>query len=684
MDQLFIQILKMSMTASYAILFVIVARLLLKKAPRFFSYVLWSVVLFRLICPISIESMFSFLPVSAGSGAQNIMNSETLNMNSGIAMIDQVVNHSLPAPAVGVSVNPIQIWIFIGAIVWLTGIIILLLYSIFTTFKLTNRLKSASVLVDNIYETNSIKTPFVYGIMSPKIYLPIGLSETEKSYIIKHEKTHIKRFDHVIKFLSFIVLSIHWFNPLVWIAFFLMSKDMECSCDEAVIKEMGYGIKKDYSNSLLSLAVGRRTVGSSPLAFSEDNPKERIKNILNYKKPKFWVVGVAIVAVIAIAIGLMANPVKQQLTIEDYANQFMKEQITYLESFESTEYKIVESKITTLERVGSFDNFFNYPVEIWLLEYRLKPDDMSKVMLAGGMNEIDGWLTEEASMGKPMLIFSNETRGPKYLGYIRHGEIEIDTIAGQETALRAFLEGKGLLPRETYAGNHVVVKFPLSTGETSQVLLSQPVIQGEEGIWCPERWMDGNGNVYYITPNTDGLISDYYQELQNDYDNGEKIGLGEPLRVALDWINNDLGQHVFLDELSPQYSATINDFMETPESYFIGYISNFRVDEPRPSFHLDLIEWLTRDDVDRLKEIGLTPDELPNGFYIHNPDHYPMYHQVTEKTEYHIIDWGESIAHKNVTIEEFVKSMEKYETTPPYRVITKDGYVKSITEQYIP
>jgi len=307
-DKLFIQIINMSITSCYVILFVIIARLLLKKAPKVFSYALWFAVLFRLICPFSLESMFSLLPINTQAVPYNIMYSETPQIYSGIPVIDQAVNNSLPAPVIGDSVSPMQIWITLGKIIWLIGIGTLLIYSIFTTIRLSNRLKSATTLYANICEADSIKTPFVFGIICPKIYLPTGLSETEKSYIIEHEETHIKRFDHIIKFLSFLVLSIHWFNPLVWVAYFLMSKDMELSCDEAVIEEMGYGIKKEYSNSLLSLAVGRKIVGGSPLAFSEDDPKGRIRNILNYKKPKFWVVLIGFMIIIAASVGLLSNP----------------------------------------------------------------------------------------------------------------------------------------------------------------------------------------------------------------------------------------------------------------------------------------------------------------------------------------------------------------------------------------
>ncbi|MCQ1530419.1 M56 family metallopeptidase [Lutispora saccharofermentans] len=567
MDKLFLQILNMNITAGYVILFVIAARLLLKKAPKIFSYALWSVVLFRLICPFSFESMFSLMPINTQTVPHNIMYSQAPQIHSGIAAIDQAANNSLPAPAVGVSANPLQVWIALGEAVWLFGIAALLIYSAYTAVRLRNKLKPAKRIYDNIYEMDGIKSPFVFGVLKPKIYLPPILSENDRAYIIKHEQIHIKRLDYIIKPFAFLVLCIHWFNPLVWIAFFLMEEDMELSCDESVIKQMGSEIKKSYSASLLSLSTGRRTARGCPLAFGENNTKGRIKNILNYKKPAFWVIIVAIIAVAAICIGLMTDPQERLLTVEDYAKDFIEQEIEAYESSEWNDVKIIDSKITRLEKIASFDNLISSLVEVWSLEYRLKPDDITKAVLPGGMNEVDGWLTEDSSMGKPMLVFSYEGSKIKYLGCAWSGENDFTTLSGQEAALRIFFEGIGLLPNETYSGNHIVVKFPLSTGEICRLFLSQPVVQGDSGIWCVERWMDGNGTVYHATPKTDALTADYYKDLQKQCDDGHKPWLLDPLQVAIEYINDDLGQHTSLDELVPQYSVKVEDFMKTPESH---------------------------------------------------------------------------------------------------------------------
>ena len=305
-------VLNMSITASYVILFVLLARLPLKKAPKIFSYSLWAVVLFRLICPVSFSSALSFLGFLKTKNMEHIPADLALmtqpKVNVGLYNVNQVINSSLPAANPASSANPLQIILFIISVLWVLGMLSLLVYSVVSYFLLNRKVGTALRLQDNIYECEGIQSPFVLGIIKPRIYLPLGFSEAEKGYLLKHEEIHIRRLDYLVKPLAFLVLCIHWFNPLVWLSFSLMTKDMEMACDERVIKELGTNLKKDYSNSLLSLAVKRKIIGGSPLAFGESNPKSRIVNVLNYKRPVFGVVLLAGVVILVISAGLMANP----------------------------------------------------------------------------------------------------------------------------------------------------------------------------------------------------------------------------------------------------------------------------------------------------------------------------------------------------------------------------------------
>lgn len=310
MNTVFLQVLNMSLIASYVILFVLAARLLLKKAPKIFSYTLWGAVLFRLVCPFSFEGLFSLLPIHTNPIPSDIVYAKVPRVNTGIEMIDHAVNPVLAtqAPAQAASVNPMQVWVSIGSWIWLIGIASLLIYSLASLLRLRKNLVGAVKWCDQIFLADHIASPFVIGVIRPKIYLPSNLSTREQEYIILHEQTHIRRFDHMIKIIAFMVLILHWFNPLVWLAFFLCSKDMEMSCDESVLKHMDADVRGEYSASLLSLATGRKRIAGIPLAFGEGDTKSRIKNVLNYKKPAFWIVALAIIVCVVLAVCLIANP----------------------------------------------------------------------------------------------------------------------------------------------------------------------------------------------------------------------------------------------------------------------------------------------------------------------------------------------------------------------------------------
>ena len=316
---LFTTVLNMSITASYVAIGVILIRLLLKKVPKIFSYALWLAVLIRLVCAVSFTSAFSFLNVikpgtQQNSGAlayvpYNIGLMQTPSIDVGFDGINKAVNNSLPQAVQTASVNPMQIAMSILSIVWVVGAALLVLYSIISYLKVMNNVKTATLVRGEIFETDRIVTPFVCGFIKPKIYIPTGISQNELSYILAHERVHIKRLDYLVKPFAFLILSVHWFNPLIWFSFFLMSKDMEMSCDESVLKSFGDGTKAKYSHSLLALATGKRhLLSGSPLAFGESNLKARIKNVLGYKKPAFWVVSVALVATAALVVVFTANP----------------------------------------------------------------------------------------------------------------------------------------------------------------------------------------------------------------------------------------------------------------------------------------------------------------------------------------------------------------------------------------
>ncbi len=322
MESLFICVLNMSLTASYVIIAIIPVRLFLKKSFKTISYVLWTAVGLRLAIPFTVESIFSLIPFSSQPISQIAAPGENGLFGSSAGAAHEVIGDAVNAGLETITVNlgntaagyPItteayrpEVWLMLGSYLWILGISALLIYSLVSIILLKFRLHVATQIKDNIYEAENLKTPFVLGFFHPKIYIPSGLSEEERGYIILHEQTHIRRFDHLVKMVAFFIVCVHWFNPLAWVAFQLMNSDMEMSCDECVLKKMGGKIKQAYSSSLISLATGRHMINGSPLAFGEGNINRRIKNILKFKKPATWVVVVSITLVAALIIGFISN-----------------------------------------------------------------------------------------------------------------------------------------------------------------------------------------------------------------------------------------------------------------------------------------------------------------------------------------------------------------------------------------
>lgn len=347
----FLTVLGMSMVASLVILAVILVRVPLKKAPKVFSYALWAVVLFRLLCPFSFESVLSLIPEGTREISQSIALEEYGNitvwravdaaqravgdvLNGGIGTIYVPLNSQETGTNEVVNARHHQIWLLFWGYLWSAGIAAMVIYSAVSYLKLRSKLIGAAPLRDNIYLADHITSPFVMGLFRPKIYLPSSLAEEEQEYIILHEKHHIRRLDHIVKTLAFIALCVHWFNPLVWMAFILSAKDMEMSCDEAIVKKLGIGVRADYSASLLSLATGRRIIAGTPLAFGEGDTTGRIKNLAKWKKPALWVI-VAAAAVVVLVFTVCGTNSKRELKVKSLGIDGMELTCNFEEAIQS-------------------------------------------------------------------------------------------------------------------------------------------------------------------------------------------------------------------------------------------------------------------------------------------------------------------------------------------------------------
>lgn len=319
METLFLKLLNMSISAGWMILAVIVLRGILYKAPKSMRRFLWLLVGIRLICPFSIESAVSLIPSTESVKAERIYFSDTpaIDTESSImegaagSMVSDVIN---PSPEA--SVNPLQVVIFMTSVVWITGMLIMLLYTVISWLHLRRRVCTAIHLKDNIRQSELVDSPFILGLFHPVIYVPSYLGDKQLSYVTAHENSHIKHYDHWIKPAGFLLLAIYWFNPLIWLAYMLLCRDIEFACDERVIKEMNSAEKKAYSTTLLFCSTARKSIAACPLAFGETGVKRRIKSVLSYKKPTFWIMLAAIVSCIIVGVCFLTNPKESENNLD--------------------------------------------------------------------------------------------------------------------------------------------------------------------------------------------------------------------------------------------------------------------------------------------------------------------------------------------------------------------------------
>ena len=310
MNQLFLKTINMSISASWLILAVLIFRLVLKRAPKWVNVLLWGIVAVRLLFPFSIESALSLIP-SAETISPDIMMDAAPMIHTGIPAINSAVNPIISqsfAPAPGASANPLQIWIPVFAVVWMFGVAFFLVYTAVTYWHLRRKVGTAVLFRNNIFQSENVSSPFVLGIIRPRIYLPFKIDGQNMEHVVSHELAHIRRKDHWWKPLGFLLLTIHWFNPLMWLAYVLLCRDIELACDERVIKGLGNEQRADYTQALLACSVNRRMIAACPLAFGEVGVKERVRSVMNYKKPALWIIIAAIIASITVAVCFLTNP----------------------------------------------------------------------------------------------------------------------------------------------------------------------------------------------------------------------------------------------------------------------------------------------------------------------------------------------------------------------------------------
>lgn len=330
MSGIFLKLLNLSISASWLVLVVLALRLVLKRAPKWVNVLLWGMVALRLMLPFSIESALSLIPSAETVSPEVVQFDPAPTITSGVEFIDNAVNPSLSesfAAAPLASVNPLYVWTYLAGWVWLIGLAAMLLYALVSYLRLRRCVRASIPLRENIYVCDEVPSPFILGIVHPRIYLPSALDEAQRGSVLSHERAHLARRDHWWKPLGFALLAVYWFNPLLWLAYTLLCRDIELACDERVLRGMDAGQVKAYSSALLACSVPRRMIAACPLAFGEVGVGARVKNALRYKKPAFWVIAASVIVCIVEAVCFLTNP----RTDTDAAGLvgFYREQVTY-------------------------------------------------------------------------------------------------------------------------------------------------------------------------------------------------------------------------------------------------------------------------------------------------------------------------------------------------------------------
>ena len=338
MNEFFLKIINMSISASWLIFAVLILRLVLKKAPKWVNVLLWGIVAIRLICPFSFESALSLIP-SAETFPKKIISGPSFDVQSGITPVDNRINDYLGDryfEGVTVPANNGNTIMTILTIVWTIGILLLVAYTVISYWRLHREIDTAVRYKDNILQSENVSSPFVLGLIKPRIYLPFKLDGQDMEHVVAHEQAHIRRKDHWWKPLGFLLLTIHWFNPLMWLAYVLLCRDIELACDEKVIKGLSNEQRADYTQALVACSVNRRMIAACPLTFGEVGVKERVKSVMNYKKPAFWVIIIAVIVCVGVAVCFLTNPKQDRYTLRIVVPAGSQEEFVYTDEEVST------------------------------------------------------------------------------------------------------------------------------------------------------------------------------------------------------------------------------------------------------------------------------------------------------------------------------------------------------------
>ena len=451
MSDIFLKIVNMSISASWLVLAVLILRLLLKKAPKWVNVLLWGIVAARLMLPFSLESIFSLIPSGETIPAE-IMMSPAPTIHSGIEAVNSAVNPIISqslAPAAGASMNPLQFWVPLISLFWAIGVAVMLVWAAVSYFRLRKKVVTAVLLRENVYQSEAVNSPFVLGIVNPKIYLPFAMDEPHMEPVIAHEQAHIHRKDHWWKPLGFLLLTVHWFNPLIWLSYTLLCRDIEFACDEKVIGALDEAQRADYSEALLSCCVSRRAVSACPVAFGETSVKGRIRSVLSYKKPALWIIIAALVLCGVVCVCFLTDPVNSPIE-----NPLLQEYIPEQD-------RIPENEDISLTFKGQS------PDNEKMLLYQV---DLGQ-QATGGKIYIEQWMNGSCSRSEPLSLSSDDheiqirIEEEKKGEYLIYGEIQLSTDTQTDSIMTTYPHGDV----------NFVIGSSLSTYEKDKAIPIRPI-----------------------------------------------------------------------------------------------------------------------------------------------------------------------------------------------------------------
>ncbi len=412
MGAILLKLLNMSITAGWLVLAVIIVRFLFRNMPKTIRCVLWALVAIRLICPISIESALSLVPSSETIPQQNLFHSRTPAINSGIHILNSTVNPMLigeyGSNGEWITGNIVAQTVDVVSYIWVVGVVIISVYAVLSYVHIRRKVQASIKVKDNIYICDNIDTPFILGVIRPRIYLPSYLSKQERECVLAHEQAHLMRRDHWWKLIGFVLLIVYWFNPLMWLAYTLLCKDIELACDEQVIKDMDSGAKKLYSEVLLSCGTSRRVMWATPLAFGEVSVKTRIKSVLKYKKPTLLGIIAGAIVCVVLAVAFLTNPVMNDRT---KIEEIIQSKGNIIETYYCW-YKVEDMEVVAHLNIDYVDKTCSFAPYIFMS------------YMAQGEFEMEDDKIVISSRNGDKYTFRVLTNGLKYEGYVgEHNEL---------------------------------------------------------------------------------------------------------------------------------------------------------------------------------------------------------------------------------------------------------------------